>query len=140
MTCSSPKLTRPDGSSASPAALPGGFVTGLIMWYLVLSTLVPGADEGRRQHFGEHMDWLCEIHREGRALFSGPTSDRQIGIYVLLGDTLEEARQLAASDPHHIYGERTAEVFEWEVMQAMRLEDGKIEEIEAMVSGPERSS
>lgn len=102
------------------------------MWYLILSRQVEGKEEGRRAHFGEHMDWLLDMHRGGKVLFSGPTSDREVGIYVLVSESLGKAAELAAADPHHVYGERTAEIYEWEVMQAMRLSGGDIEAIEAM--------
>lgn len=107
------------------------------MWYLVLSTLVPGAEEGRRAHLQEHMDWLLDLHRRGRVLLSGPTSDREVGIYVMLGEELEETERIVGTDPHHVYGERTAAVYEWDVMQAMRLDDDAIGRIEAMVCSPE---
>ena len=93
-------------------------------WFLVLSRLVPGAEEGRRKHFQEHMDWLYAQHSSGSMLFSGPTSDRQMGIYLMRATNIEEAAAIAASDPHHIYGERVPEVYEWEVMQLMRLDGG----------------
>lgn len=93
-------------------------------WFLVLSRLVPGAEEGRRQHFQEHMDWLNAQHKSGRMLLSGPTPDRQMGIYLMRATDIEEAAAIAASDPHHIYGERVPEVYEWEVMQLMRLDGG----------------
>lgn len=100
-------------------------------WFLILSRLVPGAEEGRRKHFQEHMDWLNAHHENGRMLFSGPTTDRQIGVYLMRATDLDEAEAIAATDPHHIYGERVADVYEWEVMQLMRLEGVDMATIEA---------
>lgn len=101
------------------------------MWYLVLSRAA-GPEEARKAHLGEHMDWLLEQHRAGTLLFSGPTADRSIGIYVMLASSLQEAAKLAAGDPHHIYGDRTAEVLEWDAQRAMRLDGPSVAEVEAM--------
>ena len=89
------------------------------MWYLVLSQAT-GREEQRQQSYQEHLDWLLEQHRAGRALFSGPTSDRSHGIYVLRAADQAEAEKLAASDPHHVRGERTMQVLEWDVRRAAK--------------------
>lgn len=104
------------------------------MWYLVLSRITEGSEEARKAHLPEHMDWLLETHRSGHILFSGPTSDKSTGIYVMVADDLEKATEIAGQDPHHIYGERAMEVFEWDAQRAMRLEGPSIDEVQAMAS------
>lgn len=103
------------------------------MWYLVLSRIVEGAEEARKAHLQEHMDWLLAAHRDGHILFSGPTPDKQTGIYVMVASNLEGATEIAAKDPHHIYGEREMEVMEWDVQRTMRLDGPDVEDIESMV-------
>jgi uncharacterized protein len=108
------------------------------MWYLVLSRRVASPEQTQQSH-AAHMDWLLEQHRAGRVLFSGPTSDRSYGIYVLRAASKAEAEVLAAQDPQHVDGKREMTVFEWQVQRAMRMEGPSIEELEALCEG-ERSS
>jgi nicotinamidase-related amidase len=80
------------------------------------------------------MDWLLAEHRAGTILFSGPTPDKTYGIYVLAASGLEEARRIAAADPHHIHGDRSMEVLEWDAQRAFRLEGPTIEQVEGMAT------
>jgi uncharacterized protein YciI len=105
------------------------------MWYLVLSR-ANGSEEARKAHLREHMDWLLDAHRAGSVLFSGPTADKETGIYVMVAASLAEAEAIAAADPHHVYGERTMEVMEWDAQRSMRLDGPTIEEISAMAAQP----
>ena len=107
------------------------------MWYLVLSrTLKQG--EAKEPHYDAHRAWLETQHREGRALFSGPSTDDAYGIYVLLAPDLEAARALASQDPYHECGDRHLEqVLEWDPRRAMRMAGTTIDELTAMASaGP----
>lgn len=101
------------------------------MWYLVLSR-GNGNEEARKAHLKEHMDWLLDAHRAGSVLFSGPTPDKETGIYVMAASSLAEAEAIAAADPHHIFGERTMEVLEWDAQRSMRLNGPTIEDISSM--------
>jgi uncharacterized protein YciI len=101
------------------------------MWYIVLSRSLPEKEESKQQNYEEHRQWLDDQHRAGRLLFSGPTSDRAYGIYILLASNLTEARALAGQDPHHRKGIRTMEVLEWNVHRAFRL-DRTIADIEKL--------
>ena len=69
------------------------------MWYLVLSHARPDQTERKQLHLPEHRKWLEDQHRAGRVLFSGPTSDRSVGIYVVLAASLNDAEKLAAQTP-----------------------------------------
>jgi uncharacterized protein YciI len=104
------------------------------MWYLVLSHSLPDQRENKQLHLLEHRQWLEDQHRSGRVLFSGPTSDRPYGIYVVLASSLSEARRLAAEDPDHIGGIGTTEVLEWNAHRAFRLDGPTIADVERMAT------
>ena len=104
------------------------------MWYLVLSRSIAGLEAERKTHYEEHRIWLDTQHREGRMLFSGPTADLAYGIYVLLADSLDQARALAAQDSHHRRGLRTMEVFEWDPRRAFRLDAMSIADVTKLAS------
>ncbi|MDP6561124.1 MAG: YciI family protein [Candidatus Binatia bacterium] len=53
----------------------------------------------------------------GRILFSGPTPDRKLGIYVIRAGSREEAERIAGSDPYTETGFCTFDLFEWDVLQ-----------------------
>ena len=108
------------------------------MWYLVLSHSLPEKEELKQQNYDDHRDWLEEQHRAGRLLFSGPTSDRAYGIYVMLASSMSEAKDLAGQDPHHARGIRTMEVLEWAPHRAFRMDGATIADVESMAKGDER--
>jgi uncharacterized protein YciI len=105
------------------------------MWYLVLSRAVPGKKEIIQTHYEEHRQWLEDQHKAGHMLFSGPTSDRAYGIYVLLASSLEKARSIAAQDSHHSRGLRTMDVLEWDPRRAFRMDKFTIADVEEMAKG-----
>lgn len=105
------------------------------MWYLVMSRSLPGKEPDKQRNYEEHRQWLDEQHRAGRLLFSGPTTDGRYGIYVMLAANLEEARTLAAQDPHHARGIRQMEVLEWRAHRAFRLAGPAIEELQKIAAG-----
>ena len=106
------------------------------MWYLVLSHSLPEMEEAKQLNYEDHRVWLDDQHRAGRLLFSGPTSDRAYGIYVMLASSLGEAEAIAARDPHHAKGIRTMEVLEWNPHRAFRLDGATIADVERMAKGP----
>ena len=79
--------------------------------------------------------WLDDQHQSGRLLFSGPTSDRAYGIYIMLASNKSEAERIAAQDPHHVRGIRTMEVLEWNAHRAFRLNGPTIADVEHMAMG-----
>src|SRR5438270_8653482 len=99
------------------------------MWYLVLSKGIRSAEE-RDDRTPAHRDWLDDQHRAGRLLFSGPTTDGRYGVYVMLAADLDEAKSIAAQDPHHVRGIRAMEVLEWRAHRAFRLDGPSIAEVE----------
>lgn len=102
------------------------------MWYIVLSRSLPEKEEDKQRNYEEHRQWLDDQHRAGRLLFSGPTTDGRYGVYIMLAASLEEAKSLAAQDPHHARGIRTMEVLEWRAHRAFRLKGPTIDSVEEM--------
>lgn len=104
------------------------------MWYLVLSRSLPEKAAEKERNYEAHREWLDQQHRAGRLLFSGPTTDGSYGIYVMLAADLDEAKRIAAGDPHHIRGVREMEVLEWRAHRAFRLNGPSIADIERIAT------
>ncbi|HLN83956.1 MAG TPA: YciI family protein [Candidatus Binatia bacterium] len=102
------------------------------MWYLVLSHSLPEKEQDKQNNYEDHRRWLDDQHRAGRLLFSGPTTDGKYGVYVMLARSLDEAKQIAGQDPHHLRGIRKMEVLEWRAHRAFRLNGPTIAETEKM--------
>jgi uncharacterized protein YciI len=102
------------------------------MWYIVLSRSLPEREREKQGNYGAHRQWLDDQHRAGRLLFSGPTTDGEYGIYIMLASSLDEAKAIAAQDPHHAQGIRQMEVREWRAHRAFRLTGPTIAELEKM--------
>ena len=105
------------------------------MWYIVLSRSLPEKDQDKQRNYEAHRQWLDDQHRAGRLLFSGPTTDGSYGIYIVLAASLDEAKSLAAKDPHHAQGLRAMEVLEWRAHRAFRLDGPTIADVEMMAQG-----
>ena len=91
------------------------------MWYLMLShtDMPPVSADVRKDALAKHFQFLRRQHDAGKILFSGPTPDRSLGIYVIKADSHEEADAIAAEDPMHAMRVRRAEIIDWEVHQIM---------------------
>jgi uncharacterized protein YciI len=85
----------------------------------------------RSSTLDEHLAWMKEQHEAGRVLFSGPTVDRQYGIYVVRAASRQAAERIAASDPFTAAGMSTFELFEWEVHQILGVGPFTTAELEA---------
>ena len=105
------------------------------MWYLVMSRSLPEKEQDKQRNYEEHRQWRDDQHQAGRLLFSGPTTDGGYGIYVMLAANLDEAKWIAASDPHHARGIRTMEVLEWRAHRAFRLDGPSIADVENIARG-----
>jgi uncharacterized protein YciI len=103
------------------------------MWYLVLSRPLTTSEE-RRPRLQAHSDWLADQHRAGRILFSGPAAGGY-GIFIVLAASRQEVEALVAPDPYHVHHDRVPEIFDWNVVRAMRLDGPSVDEIEAMARG-----
>ena len=105
------------------------------MWYLVMSRSLPEREADKQRHYEEHRQWLDDQHKAGRLLFSGPTTDGGYGVYIMLAANLDEAKSIAATDPHHARGIRKMEVLEWRAHRAFRLDGPSIAEVEKLARG-----
>ncbi len=88
------------------------------MWYITMRRAVRPREEWTVT-LDEHLVWMRQQHEAGRILFSGPTPDRQLGIYVIRADSRAEAERIAASDPFTQPGDCTFDLIEWEVHQLL---------------------
>ena len=88
------------------------------MWYLVLRQATKTRAEWTVT-LDQHLVWMKRQHDTGKILFSGPTTDRKYGIYVIRADSKDEASKIAASDPYTAAGFCSCELLEWEVHQIM---------------------
>jgi uncharacterized protein YciI len=88
------------------------------MWYLVLRRPTKPRDQWTVT-LDQHLVWMKQQHQAGKILFSGPTTDRKYGVYVIRADSKQEAEQIAASDPYTAAGFCAFELLEWEVHQIM---------------------
>ncbi len=88
------------------------------MWYLVLRQATKPRTEWTVT-LDQHLVWMKRQHDTGKILFSGPTTDRKYGIYVIRADSKDEAARIAASDPYTAAGFCSFELLEWEVHQIM---------------------
>jgi uncharacterized protein YciI len=102
------------------------------MWYLVLSRSLPEKDSEKERNYEAHRQWLDDQHRAGRLLFSGPTTDGEYGVYIMLASSLDEAKALAVQDPYHALGIRQMDVREWRAHRAFRLNGPSIADVEKM--------
>ncbi len=88
------------------------------MWFLVLSWASASPGEVRKMSL-EHLAWMEGWHEAGKVLFSGPTPDRAIGIYVVKAGPHDEAKALVNTEPFHVVGLRSHEIIEWEIHQVL---------------------
>ena len=68
------------------------------MWYLMLShtDLPPVSAEVSKETLTNHFAFLKRQHATGNILFSGPTPDRSMGIYVIKASSYDQALAIAA--------------------------------------------
>ncbi|MFQ5879853.1 MAG: YciI family protein [Dehalococcoidia bacterium] len=88
------------------------------MWYLVLSRWTVPIEQGAA-YINDHLEFQYRNHQAGNILFSGPTPDLSVGIYVIRASSLDEAKRTADADPFHAQGVRQYEMLEWEVHQIL---------------------
>ena len=88
------------------------------MWYLILRRPLKPREEWTVS-LDQHLAWMKEQHQRGTILFSGPTTDRKYGIYVIRAANKTEAEKIAASDPYTAAGFAGFELLEWDVHQIM---------------------
>jgi uncharacterized protein len=85
-------------------------VNATLRRYLVLARRTPGFDPAV---IGPHQAHLDVLRAQGRLELAGPFSDKSGGAYLLKAADLDEATQLAWTDPLHTSGASDVTVFEW---------------------------
>jgi len=88
------------------------------MWYLIQRRALRPREEWTVS-LDEHLIWMKRQHEAGHILFSGPTRDRKLGMYVIRAGSREQAERIAAGDPYTQAGFCAFDLFEWEVHQIM---------------------
>jgi len=61
----------------------------------------------------EHYAFLDRLRQQGRLELAGPFTDKSGGAYLIKAENLEEARELAYSDPVHTTHSSIVTVYEW---------------------------
>lgn len=69
----------------------------------------------REEVIPRHYAFLAELRAAGKLECAGPFTDRSGGAYLLLADSLEEARRIAFEDPVHRENCSAVTVREWDV-------------------------
>jgi uncharacterized protein YciI len=90
------------------------------MWYIVLRRPVKPREEWTVS-LDQHLVWMKQQHDVGNILFSGPTPDRKLGVYVIRAGSRQEAENIAASDPYTAAGFCAFDLIEWEVHQILGI-------------------
>jgi uncharacterized protein YciI len=88
------------------------------MWYLIQRRAIRPRAEWTVS-LDQHLVWMKQQHDAGQILFSGPTADRKLGMYVIRAGSKEEAESIAASDPYTKAGFCAFDLLEWEVHQIL---------------------
>jgi uncharacterized protein YciI len=83
------------------------------MKYLVITRRTP---RFRTEVLQEHYAFLADLRIRRQLETSGPFGDGSGGAYVLIANTLDEARKLAFSDPLHVQHCSVLEILEWRAM------------------------
>ncbi len=88
------------------------------MWYLVMSRPVVDREK-LGASLDDHLSWMRSQHSSSNVLFSGPTADHSMGIYVVTAPSRADALAIPDSDPFHALGLRNYEMLDWEVHQVL---------------------
>jgi uncharacterized protein YciI len=86
-------------------------------WFLVLRPFTV-AEQEWLPHLDEHLSWMKEQHDSGHIVYSGPSADRAMGMYLLRADSAEDAAAIAGADPFTVRGQARFDLIEWEIHQA----------------------
>jgi uncharacterized protein YciI len=90
------------------------------MWFLCLRRNVRPREE-RHVTLAEHFVWMREQHETGRILISGPSEDRELGIYLIRAGSRDEAEGIAAGDPYTAAGDCAFDLIPWKIHQILGI-------------------
>jgi uncharacterized protein len=78
----------------------------------ILRMKKPELNQEYRPH---HLEYLEALNQQGKIFAKGPFVDGSGGMVVYMAETLEEAKELAESDPYVVNGVRELELHEWKI-------------------------
>ena len=107
------------------------------MWYICMrKRKAVQPIDGRRVTLDDHLAWMRRQHESGTILFSGPSPQRALGIYVIRASTQKEASDIASADPFTAAGQCEYELIEWDVRQVLGAGPFTSADIQAQTSRP----
>jgi uncharacterized protein YciI len=75
--------------------------------------------EQRVASLKQHLTWMKEQHELGTIVLSGPSPDRQMGMYLIRAVSRADAERIAAGDPYTAAGDTIYELIEWQINEIM---------------------
>ncbi|MBF6435804.1 YciI family protein [Nocardia cyriacigeorgica] len=80
--------------------------------YLVMVMRTPRFDPAVVE---PHKQFLAELRAKGMLQETGRFTDGTGGAYIVLADSLDQAREIVFTDPVHTTGASEVTVYEWEI-------------------------
>ncbi|TLF79571.1 YciI family protein [Nocardia cyriacigeorgica] len=80
--------------------------------YLVMVMRTPRFDPAVVE---PHKQFLAELRAKGMLQETGRFTDGTGGAYIVLADSLDQAREIVHTDPVHTTGASEVTVYEWEI-------------------------
>ncbi|AVH23172.1 hypothetical protein IU438_10635 [Nocardia cyriacigeorgica] len=80
--------------------------------YLVMVMRTPRFDPAVVE---PHKQFLAELRAKGMLQETGRFTDGTGGAYIVLADSLDQAREIVYTDPVHTTGASEVTVYEWEI-------------------------
>ena len=77
--------------------------------------------EERVASLKQHLTWMKEQHERGTIVLSGPSPDRQLGMYLIRAASRADAEGIAAGDPYTVAGDTSFELIEWQINEIMGI-------------------
>lgn len=80
------------------------------------AALLPMRDLEKSQELRPaHLAFLDKKTQEGKIFARGRFADGAGGLVIYVADSLEDAKQIASSDPYVMHGARSLELHEWDM-------------------------
>lgn len=103
-------------------------------WYLIMRRNIQPPEE-RTVSLDEHLAWMRQQHEAGCVVFSGPSVDHSLGIYVVRAASRSDAEGIASADPFTAAGFCTFDLIEWQVDQVMGVGPFTAAQVAALARG-----
>lgn len=84
------------------------------MLYVAMLTIVD--EEVNAKARPAHLEYLDELHKQGKVVMAGPFTDKKGGMVIYKAGSYEEAKKLAEADPVVAKKARTLELREWNAL------------------------